>query len=238
VFVLAVWALVPGAHAAVTTYVLSSGATDWSVAGNWTPSGPAAGAGNIAQYISTATVSATTALNVSGGGQVTIGQIQNSNSNGWTINTGSASGFTLNNAGGNANPTGGTDAFIGTTSTGTLGIVPAITIATTALDIGSASSGNLTLSGSISGAGNIFVKDNGWGATTLSGTINNTGTITNQGTSSGGLTISGSIGGSVTTLTQTTTTSGLTLSGNNAGTAANITLEEGTLTLTRRRSRA
>ncbi len=212
VFALAVWALVSGAHAAVTTFVLSSGASDWSVAGNWTPIGPAAGAGNIAQYSTTATATAATALNVSGGGQVTIGQIQNSNtnSNTWTINTGTASGFTLDNTGGVANPLGSTDAFIGTTKNGALSVAPAITIANTALDIGTGSSGSVTLSGSISGVGNIFIKDNGSGTTMLSGTVNNTGSITNQGTSSGGLTISGVIGGNVTIFTQNTTTSGLT----------------------------
>ena len=166
------------------------------------------------------------------GTTITIGQIQNLNTGNWAIIPGTATGgFILNNSGGVANPTGGTDAFIGTTSTGTLGIAPAITIATTALDIGSTSSGGVTLSGSISGAGNIFIKDNGSGTTTLSGTINNTGSITNSSTSSGAVTISGSIGGNVTTITQNTTSSGLTLSGNNAGAVANIVLEQGSLTV-------
>ena len=176
--------------------------------------------------------SVSTSANVSAGTTITIGQIQDLNTGNWTIIPGTATGgFILDDTGGTANPTGGTDAFIGTTSTGAITVAPAITIANTTLDIGTVSSGNVTLSGSISGGESIIIKDNGSGTTTLSSSINNTGSITNSSTGSGGLTISGSIGGKVTTITQNTTTSGLTLSGSNAGAVANIILEQGTLTL-------
>ena len=215
---------------AATTYNLVSGSTDWSVAGNWNPSGPAAGAGNLARSATGSSATAT-ALNVSGGTQVIIGQIQNSNSQAWTINVGTASGFTLDNSTGVNNPLGDSNAFIGTTGTSALAVAPNVTIANTPLDFGSTSSGGVTLSGSIAGTGNIFVKDNGSGGTTLSGTINNTGTITNQGTSSGLLTISGSILGNVTGINQFSAGSGMTLSGNNTAFTGSASLVEGTLTL-------
>ena len=216
---------------AVTTYTISSNGTGWSVAGNWSPSGPAAGAGNFADY-NTASTALSTSANVASGTTITIGQIQNLNTGNWAINPGTAAGgFILNNTGGVNNPLGDSNAFIGTTNSGTLGINVPVTIANTPLDIGSISSGGVTLSGSTSGLGNLFIKDNGSGATTLSGNINNAGTITNSGTSSGGLTISGLIGGNVTGINQNSAGSGMTLSGNNTAFMGSASLVEGTLTL-------
>jgi len=91
----------------------------------------------------------------------------------------------------------------------------------------------LTLSGSISGTGNItFNTPTGGGAyLTLSGTsINNNGTITNTSASTGASTISGPIGSAVLGVTQNSATSKLILSGANTYTSA-TTITQGTLQL-------
>ncbi len=80
-------------------------------------------------------------------------------------------------------------------------------------------SGSLTLSGEITGTGNIILNATGAGTITLSnavGGINHTGTITNSGAGSGAVGISGIIGANVTGVIQNSATSQLTLSGNNA----------------------
>jgi fibronectin-binding autotransporter adhesin len=63
---------------------------------------------------------------------------------------------------------------------------------------------SFTLSGSISGPGNIVASGNsGGGEIVLSGTVNNSGTFTNLGTNAAAsLTVSGPIGSNVTTVTQ------------------------------------
>jgi autotransporter-associated beta strand protein len=99
--------------------------------------------------------------------------------------------------------------------------------------------GNLTLSGAITGNGNIVI-DNAYGSDrtiTLSKAtgdgINPTGTITNISSNTGGgtTTISGIIGSNVTGITQNSSTSALTLSGVNTYTGP-ITNSAGTLNLT------
>jgi len=93
---------------------------------------------------------------------------------------------------------------------------------------------SLSVTGGITGIGNITIDDSGVNdGITLSGTsINNTGTITNTSTSYGATTtISAVIGANVTGITQNSATSALTLSGVNTYTGP-ITNSAGTLNLT------
>ena len=73
---------------------------------------------------------------------------------------------------------------------------------------------NLTLSGGITGTGNIITNVTSSGGITLAtATINNIGTITNSGAGGGTTTISAAIGTNVTSVIQNSSTSQLTLSG-------------------------
>ncbi len=225
-----VWAFLPAirAGAATLTFTLGGGSTDWSQAGAWTPSGPAAGAGNIATLSGTAGPT-TTALN--GSGQVTIGQITDTGTGSWTINAGTATGFTLDNTGGVANPLGDFNSFIGVTGTGILTINPSVTIANTSLDIGALNGGSVVVSGGIAGTGNLLIQDRGAGTITLStNSLDNTGAITNAGDGAGSVTISAAIGSSVTGVTQDSAASSLILTGVNLYTGA-TTIDAGTLNL-------
>ena len=98
----------------------------------------------------------------------------------------------------------------------------------------SATSGDLlTLTGNISGSGNLVLNNNGASASkiTLSGlTMNESGTITNQGASTGITLINNVIGTNVTGITQNSTTSTLELAGVNTFNGP-ITITAGTLQL-------
>ena len=75
--------------------------------------------------------------------------------------------------------------------------------------------GNLTVTGGVSGTGNLILSNNGStsnGITLSTTAVNNTGTITNSGSGSGGVSITGGVGANVTGITQNSTTSGLTIS--------------------------
>jgi filamentous hemagglutinin family protein len=92
----------------------------------------------------------------------------------------------------------------------------------------------LTLTGAVTGTGNLALNTTGAGAITLSGagTLNNTGTVTNSGTGTGGSTISKVIGTNVTGVVQNSGTSQLTLSGANTysgGTAIKAGTVSGTV---------
>jgi fibronectin-binding autotransporter adhesin len=78
-------------------------------------------------------------------------------------------------------------------------------------------SGNLlTVSGGVSGTGNLNLQDNSTGGITISsGAVNPTGSITNTGSGSGTTTISANIGSAVTGVTENSGTSALVLSGSN-----------------------
>jgi len=74
--------------------------------------------------------------------------------------------------------------------------------------------GALTISGGITGTGDIALDANSGAAITVSGaSINNTGTFSNSGTGAGTTTVSGGIGTNVTGINQTSSSSPLTISG-------------------------
>ncbi len=91
----------------------------------------------------------------------------------------------------------------------------------------------MTVSGAISGTGDLAIQNNAAGTTgtfTLStGGINQTGSITNSGAGGGTTTISGVVGAAVTGITQNSATSTLALSGANAAYAGTTTLTAGIL---------
>ena len=92
--------------------------------------------------------------------------------------------------------------------------------------------GQVTLSGGVSGAGNVILNATGTNGNIYVTTapINNSGTITNSGTGTGTTTISAVIGTAVTGVIQNSATSKLVLSGNNS-TVGDVTITSGTLEL-------
>ncbi len=74
---------------------------------------------------------------------------------------------------------------------------------------------SLTVSGAVSGSGNLALNVNGARTLTISGGVNHTGTITSSGSGVGTTTISGVIGTNVTRVIQESVTSQLRLSGAN-----------------------
>lgn len=87
--------------------------------------------------------------------------------------------------------------------------------------------GALTISGGITGTGNLTLDANTAAAITISTvSANNVGSITNAGTGGGTTTISGGIGSNVTGITENSTTSALTIS------TTAITVNSGGTTLT------
>jgi len=231
------------AQATTTTYTLSSGATDWSVGANWTPTGPAAGAGNFALY-NTASTAASTAVNVGSGTTITIGQIADTNTGNWALTLGTAtSGFVLDSTGINGNNIFGnqTESAIGTSNTGTLTIgssgspIP-VSIANTDLAIGTTNAtGNVSIFGAItaSTAQTLRFRANGSATITDNSNIGASGSniaIQNVGTSSGLTTLSGILGTSVSSVTQNSSGSGLTLTAANSYTGA-TTVNAGALTV-------
>lgn len=90
---------------------------------------------------------------------------------------------------------------------------------------------NLTLSGGITGTGNLLINAGNGGIVTIGGTVNHVGTITNigAGSPSNGNSISGAIGSNVTSIIQDSATAALTLSGNNSSYTKGITIKKGSL---------
>ena len=140
----------------------------------------------------------------------------------------------MDNTNGVNNPLGDSNAFVGTTNTGTLTVAPAIAIANTNLDVGttSASLGTVTLTGGVTGTGNVVLSAAGSGAITFNtSAINNTGIITNQGAGTGTATFIA--GANVTGITQNSASSILALSAltvNTGGTT--LTVGSGGTTMT------
>jgi len=96
-----------------------------------------------------------------------------------------------------------------------------------------AGTGVLTLSGGVTGAGNLILNNNSTnaaGITISTASLDNTGTITNSGIGTGGTTISSVIGPAVTGVVQNSATSALTLSGANSYGGGTI-VNAGTLAL-------
>lgn len=106
----------------------------------------------------------------------------------------------------------------------------AITLNSHALRV-APSATNLTLSGAISGTGNITIATSGVGIATLSNatTVNPTGSITNSGTGTGTNVLSGLIGANVTSIIQNSATSALTISALNVSFAGGVTILAGTV---------
>ena len=112
----------------------------------------------------------------------------------------------------------------------------AITLNTHALSITPAAS-NITLSGGVTGTGNLTLATSGAGTITMqTGAMNNSGTITNSGTGVGSTLISAGVGSNVTSLTESSATSAFTVSGALTVNASGTTLIDGSgaalLTLT------
>ena len=86
-----------------------------------------------------------------------------------------------------------------------------------------------TISGGITGTGNLSVQANSTGGITLSGgAINHTGTLTNEGTGTGTLTISSFVGSNVTSLVQNSTTSRMSILGTSSSPGyGNLTVKAG-----------
>lgn len=94
--------------------------------------------------------------------------------------------------------------------------------------------GLLTVSGGVTGTGNLILNNNGTldpGITLSTTAVNHTGTINNSGSGTGGVTISAAIGANVTGITQNSATSAMTLSGviGMTGTSSALTTSNGTL---------
>ncbi len=86
-----------------------------------------------------------------------------------------------------------------------------------------------TISGGITGTGNLSVQANSTGGITLStGAINHNGTLTNEGTGTGTFTISSLVGSNVTSLVQNSTTSRLSILGTSSAPGyGNLTVKAG-----------
>ncbi|WP_395716295.1 autotransporter-associated beta strand repeat-containing protein [Prosthecobacter sp.] len=98
--------------------------------------------------------------------------------------------------------------------------------------IGSTAAGLVTLTGGITGAFDLAIRNTAAGGTTLSTTaVNNGGTITNLGAGAGATTISADLGATITGVEQNSATSFLTLSGANSSYTNGVTLTAGRLTL-------
>ncbi len=190
--------------AADTTHTLISG-TGWQTA-DWINGVPNA-AGDTANYSGSGGASLTLDSAIPGQ-QITIGEISNAGDGDWTINVGTASGLTLDPTGLTVNnPMGDTNAFIGTISTnpfgnGNLTINPAITLATgTTLDIACMDEySTMSMTGGITGTGNLILANPAGGTLSISGApINNTGNITVDSVYT--VTVSANIGSNVNNLT-------------------------------------
>jgi autotransporter-associated beta strand protein len=89
---------------------------------------------------------------------------------------------------------------------------------------------NLTLTGGISGTGNLILNSTGAGAITVSGGgVNNVGTITTSGAGTGNNIISAAIGSGITSVTLNSANGSLTLSGVNSSFTGPVTVTAGTL---------
>ncbi len=198
-------------EAAGVTHPLNvTGTSNWS-ADDWGINGvPNSGStGDIASYINS--LLATTTLDIN----ANIGQLVNGGAGNWSIVSDGTHALTLDNTGGTTNPFGGTNAFIGTTGTGNLSVASAIILANTNLTIGnntsdSATQGVITITGGITGTGNVYIADGANSASAINITtaaINNTGALvfgnsdaaTNQ-TGTGAITVSGGVGPNVTSI--------------------------------------
>ncbi len=220
------------AHAAPVTYVYGSGA-NWSTA-TWSPTGIGSiAAGDIA------TRTAAGAVNVALDTDVTLGQLYNSSANAWNVNSAAANPahtLTLDNTGGDLNPVGSTNAFVGAIGAGTMQISYNTTIhvpTSTTLDIGTTSTGAFNMfqtSSKITGTGNLRFLANDAGNITVRN-LESTGSVTNAGTGTGTVQIASGSLASITSITQNSATSTLQFANNNTitGFTGPITINAGTV---------
>jgi len=198
--------------ASLTHSLNTTGTANWSAA-DWGANGvPSNSPGDIATDANAAAASTTLDINA------VIGSILNGGTGAWSILSDGTHSLTLDNTGGLANPFGGTNAFIGTTGIGNLTVAPAIVIANTNLTIGdvnstnTATQGTITLSGSITGTGNVYIADSlGSASAITTALINNSGTLTfgfsdalTAQAGTGAITV-GSVGANVSAITDAAT---------------------------------
>jgi len=174
------------------------------------------------------TVQSGTVFTVGGSAALGTGTLTLGNSSG-SANTavfGNFNGVNHTNAISVASSNSGTaslGALQGTTFSG------AVTLNSHDLFLLTGTTAGLTVSGGVSGTGNLTLSSAFTGTITLStGAINNIGTITNSGTGSAANVISAPIGTNVTGVVQDSATSSLTLSGSSTFTSG-ITIRSGTL---------
>ncbi|MGB8353237.1 MAG: autotransporter-associated beta strand repeat-containing protein [Chthoniobacteraceae bacterium] len=224
------------AQAAGTTFTIITGTNGpWDTTANWSGGGIGAGTGNIATVGTGIGTSGSIALDVN----ETLGQLTNTGTTNFTV-TAAGGTFTFDNTGGVNNIFGNSDAAISTNGTGSLTVNPNIVIQNTSLDIGSTSSGVITLgtssastiTASTSGLGLNF-RANSTGNITVNNSIGLSGSsiaISNLGTGSGAVTLAGVVGTSVSGVTENSAGSTLVLSGNNTF-SGGVTITSGTVTL-------
>jgi autotransporter-associated beta strand protein len=150
--------------------------------------------------------------------------------NSGTITNSGTNGTTTISAAVGSNVTGITENSTGSSLTVSGGLTVNSSVGTTLTNSNASGSALLTLSGGVTGTGNLILKNNSSiadGITLSTTSVNNTGTITNSGTGTGNTLISAAIGSNVTNVTQNSATSSLVLSGTN--TYGTTTISAGTL---------
>ena len=119
----------------------------------------------------------------------------------------------------------------GTTNRGAVTISSAVALQASQRWINNATTA-MTVSGTVSGTGDLVIQNTTTGTFTLSSaSINPAGSITNSGAGGAATTLSGAVGSAVTGITQNSATSALVLSGTNTSYAETTTLTAGTLNI-------
>jgi len=240
--------LVLNNNSAIANGVALSGAGTLNNTGTVSNSGTGTGATSIGKIIGTGVTgvvqnSASSQLTLSGANTYTSGTVIKAGTVSGTVAAAFGTGaITLGDSTGSANATlngGGavTHANAINVAAGNTGVASitssansvfsgAVTLNNHDLRLAPAAS-TLTLSGGITGTGNLALNTTGAGALTLSGAaVNNTGTITNSGTGTGAAAISAAVGSNITAITENSATSALTVSGA-------LTVNSGGTTLTK-----
>jgi autotransporter-associated beta strand protein len=176
------------------------------------------------------TLESRTTTTTLGTGTVTMG---GSGSTGATFITGqnNANPFVINAPTSGNNVIGANGAGSGFTMSGGITLNGNLTLQTFNNTISGATKASTTLTGGVSGTGNLLLNNLGLAANTISITptaINHTGSITLQGTATGTTTISAGIGSNVTGVTQNSATSLMILSGASTY-PGNLTVNAGTV---------
>ena len=131
-----------------------------------------------------------------------------------------------------ANPITVASGSSGTLSIGTSNIASTFSGAVTLTNNLSLTGAFFTITGGITGTGNLTIANNVANGITIStNTVNMIGTITNAGTGGASAAISAVIGSSVTGIIENATNSTLVLSGNNLNYANGVIIKQGTVSL-------